>query len=93
MTPYLPTGVSTVRIRLRQSFPVLTWWCSLVVLRHAGVNMRASKNGVSCHDRDRPRTGQEPENKSAESYKILFCKNQTTLKKKKKKKKNEKGDI
>ncbi len=57
-TPFLLTGVSTVRIRIRWSLPVLVWWCSSVVLRHAGVSTRSSQDGASHHDWDHPGTGQ-----------------------------------
>ncbi len=53
-----------VRIRLKWPLSVLAWWCSSVVLCHAGVNAWSSKDGVSHHDRDRPGTGQLPESQS-----------------------------
>ncbi len=43
LTQYLPTGVSTVRIRLRRSFPLLVPWCSILVLGHFGVTVRSSE--------------------------------------------------
>ncbi len=37
LTQYFTTGVSTIRIRLRRSFPLLAWWCAILVLGHSSI--------------------------------------------------------
>ncbi len=74
LTQYLPTGVSMVRIRLRRSFPLLAWWCALLVLGHSGITARSSESGASYHYQDRPGT-KKKKNRVADGYKTLFFEN------------------
>ncbi len=45
----ISTGVSTVRIHLRRSIPLLAWWCAILVLGHSSVTVRSSESGASYH--------------------------------------------
>ncbi len=64
LTQYLLTGVSTVCIRLRRSFPLLAWWCAILLLGHSGVTAWSSESGASYHYRDLPGTKKKKKNES-----------------------------
>ncbi len=75
LTQYLPTGVSTVRIRLRRTFPLLGRWYAILALGHSGVTAWSGESGVSCHYRDHPGTKKKKKMKVAAGYNILFFEN------------------
>ncbi len=74
LTQYLPTGMSTVRIRLRRSFPLLAWWCSILALTHSKVTTWSSESGVSCHYQERPGTRKKKKRKSRPVTRLYFLK-------------------
>ncbi len=86
LTQYLPTGMSTVLIRLRQSFPLLAWWCSILALGHSGITAQSSESGASCHYWDRPGTKKKKKRKKRPVTRLYFSKieNRTSFKHKKK---------
>ncbi len=67
-------GVSTVRIRLRRTFPLLGQWCAILALGHSGVTAWSGESGVSCHYRDCP----EPNLKSNQFTSFKHKKGKTT---------------